>query len=148
MLDSNSQIEFKNLLDLQVAFLNFTLRCYPQNSEYVNLILKSCCKLCARQNETDFTEDCQKNIVKFLTMPLETMSLSILTMNEYPNLMQHLPFQKRRQVAIKICQAVVNLNQTIDDVKITGELLKFIQPLLITGQDYVEIPEPDFEEEQ
>lgn len=29
MLDSNSQIEFKNLLDLQVAFLNFTLRCYP-----------------------------------------------------------------------------------------------------------------------
>jgi len=29
-------------------------------------------------------------------MPLETMGLSILTMNEYPNLMQHLPFTKRR----------------------------------------------------
>ncbi|CAD8200964.1 unnamed protein product [Paramecium octaurelia] len=148
MLDSNSQIEFKNLLDLQVAFLNFTLRCYPSNSEYVNDILKSCCRLCERQNETDFTEECQKNIVKFLAMPLDTMSLSILTMNEYPNLMKHLPFQKRRQVAIKICQAVVNLNQVIDDLKITGELLKFIQPLLITQNDYVEIPENEFEEEQ
>ena len=29
-------------------------------------------------------------------MPLETMSLTILTMNEYPNLMKYLPFVKRR----------------------------------------------------
>lgn len=37
-------------------------------------------------------------------MPLETMSLSILTMDEYPNLMKYLPFSKRRQVAHKILQ--------------------------------------------
>jgi vacuolar protein sorting-associated protein 35 len=29
ILDNTGQIEFKNLLDLQVAFLNFSLRCYP-----------------------------------------------------------------------------------------------------------------------
>ena len=96
ILDNTGQIEFKNLLDLQVAFLNFSIRCYPQNSEHVNAILKSCCRLCEKQNDTEFSEECQKNIVKFLTMPLETMSLSILTMNEYPNLMKHLPFTKRR----------------------------------------------------
>lgn len=112
--------------------MNFSLKCYPQNSENVNQILKSCCRLCEKQNESEFTEDCQKSIVKFLTMPLETMSLSILTMNEYPNLMKHLPFSKRRYVAIKICWAVVNLNQQLDDHGITDQLLKFIQPLLET----------------
>ena len=44
----------------------------------------------------NFEEDCLKNIVKFLSMPLETMSLQILTMEDYPNLMKYLPFDKRR----------------------------------------------------
>lgn len=48
ILDNTGQIEFKNLLDLQVAFLNFSLRCYPSNSENVNAILKSCCRLCEK----------------------------------------------------------------------------------------------------
>lgn len=33
ILDNSGQIEFKNLLDLSVAFLNFSLRCYPKNSD-------------------------------------------------------------------------------------------------------------------
>ena len=35
-------------------------------------------------------------------------------MNEYPNLMQYLPFTKRRKVAHKIVQAVTTLQAPID----------------------------------
>lgn len=48
LVDTASSTEFKNVLDLMVAFLKFTLRCYEDNTEYVNLILQSCVKVCER----------------------------------------------------------------------------------------------------
>lgn len=47
LVESAGATEFKNVLDLMVAFLKFTLRCYVDNSDYVNQILKSCVKVCA-----------------------------------------------------------------------------------------------------
>ena len=128
--------------------MKFSLRCYPINSDYVNQILKSCALICEKQTTRDFDEDSQKNIVKFLTMPLETMSLTILQMNEYPNLMQYLPFSKRRFVALKISQAVVNLKSVLSDKNIVTELIKFINPLLFTEKDSVEMEKNDFDDEQ
>ncbi|KAL4451052.1 hypothetical protein ABPG74_021374 [Tetrahymena malaccensis] len=148
LVERSSSTEFKNVLDLMVAFLKFSLRCYSSNSDYVNQILKSCVKICEKQHEQDFQDDCLKNIVKFLTMPLETMSLSILTMDEYPNLMKYLPFSKRRQVAQKITQAVVSLKRNINDQNIAEQLVLFIHPLLVTEKDYIEVSQNDFEEEQ
>lgn len=132
----------------QVAFLKFSLRCYPQNSDYVNQILKACVAIVERQGSRDLDDDSQKNIVKFLTMPLETMSLTILQMNEYPNLMQYLPFSKRRLVALKICQAVVALRSSLCSQEVVAELIKFINPLLVTEKDSVEVDKAEFEEEQ
>lgn len=128
--------------------MKFSLRCYPKNSDYVNQILKVCVLICDKQLSKDFSDECQNNIVKFLTMPLETMSLTILQMNEYPNLMKYLPFSKRRLVAIKICQAVVNLKNILNDLTLTEQLIKFINPLLVTEKDYVEVEAYEFEEEQ
>lgn len=36
LVENSSSIEFKNVLDLMVAFLKFSLRCYAENSDYVN----------------------------------------------------------------------------------------------------------------
>lgn len=128
--------------------MKFSLRCYPNNSDYVNDILKSAVHICEKQTLRDFEEDSLKNIVKFLTMPLETMSLTILQMDEYPNLMKYLPFTKRRFVALKICQAVVTLKNNLNDKVIVTQLLKFINPLLVTEKDYVDVDQVEFEEEQ
>lgn len=48
MVDQASSTEFKNVLDLMVAFLKFTMRCYSENSENVNSILKSSVKICEK----------------------------------------------------------------------------------------------------
>lgn len=114
----------------------------------MNLILRSCCFICDKQLSKDFADDCQNNIVKFLTMPLETMSLTILQMTEYPNLMKYLPFPKRRLVASKIAQAVVTLRNILNSLELTKQLIKFINPLLVTEKDYVEVENFEFEEEQ
>ncbi|EGR30479.1 vacuolar sorting protein, putative [Ichthyophthirius multifiliis] len=148
MVEKSQNTEFKKVLDLMAAFLKFSLKCYKSNSNYVNQILKTCAIICERQQEQDFQDDCLKNIVKFLTMPLETMSLFILTMDEYPNLMKYLPFSKRRQVAIKISQAVVNSKKHISDINLANQLILFINPLLESCKDYEEVEQYEFEQEQ
>ena len=39
-------IPVNKMLELQVAFLKFSIYCYPNNSDYVNHILSSSTKLC------------------------------------------------------------------------------------------------------
>ena len=90
MSTDDSLDSFKKLLDLQAAFLKFTLNCYPDNTNYVNNVLESCVSICSKVDRSQFDENCFKNIVKFLTYPLETMSTTILSMNQYPKLMDYL----------------------------------------------------------
>jgi hypothetical protein len=48
-----------------------------------------------------------KLLVKLLSIPLETLSIAVLTMNHYPTLMEHMRFRNRREVALKIIKAVL-----------------------------------------
>lgn len=46
--ENSVQMELKKMLDLQAAFLNFSLRCYPSRIDYVNEILKSSVTICEK----------------------------------------------------------------------------------------------------
>ena len=98
------QIELSKLLELQVAFLKFVSQWYPANIEYVNQILSSCCNLCSKRSSSEVNDDSQKNIVSLLTLPLESLSITVLSLNDYPKLMKFLPFKKRKIVAQNIAR--------------------------------------------
>jgi vacuolar protein sorting-associated protein 35 len=40
--EQSSKMEISKLLELEVAFMNFSIKTYPTNINYVNLILDSC----------------------------------------------------------------------------------------------------------
>ena len=48
MSTDDSLDNFKKLLDLQAAFLKFTLNCYPDNTDHVNNVLESCVSICSK----------------------------------------------------------------------------------------------------
>ena len=147
--EKGDQIEINKLLELQVAFLKFSLHCYPENISYVNSILESSAALCQQQPTGDFDNSTQKNIVKLLTQPLDTMQLTILGMKDYPNLMGYLPYDKRKTVAVKICEAVISSKYKLDSKKIVTQLLSFLKPLLTEDDDTgTEIEPYEFEFEQ
>mmetsp|Transcript_9766 Transcript_9766/g.19141 ORF Transcript_9766/g.19141 Transcript_9766/m.19141 type:complete len:766 (+) Transcript_9766:3139-5436(+) len=141
-------IETKKLLELEVAFMRFSLKCYPNSTENVNSILDSCVKLLQRKNETLLDGESLKNVVKLLSFPLETLSLSILTMNHYPKLMKYLTFLARKQVAFKIAQAVVRSRKLIESQAIVDELFQFVGPLLKDLPDSVKGEDYEFDDEQ
>ncbi|OMJ95824.1 hypothetical protein SteCoe_721 [Stentor coeruleus] len=141
--------ETKALLQLQVAFIRLSLKCYPLNTQYVNEILNSSVIIVDKANSSgNLDGESLKLIVKLLSFPLETMSLAILTMNNYPKLMGYLQFSSRKQVAFKIVEAVVISKRTLDSVDTVEQLLHFIVPLLVDGNDSEPSEAYEFEGEQ
>mmetsp|Transcript_15309 Transcript_15309/g.13032 ORF Transcript_15309/g.13032 Transcript_15309/m.13032 type:complete len:217 (-) Transcript_15309:1164-1814(-) len=146
--DQGADLELKKFLELQVAFLKFCIKCYPENIDYVNEILQSCCALCEKKPH-DIDEESLKNIVKLLTLPLDSLSIQVLNLDQYPKLMNFLPLPKRRIVSLKIAQAISNSQLCLDKLEIAKQIIEFITPLLKdVDNEYVDLNPYELEEEQ
>jgi len=95
-------MELKKLIELQVAFVRFSIKSYPMKIENVNMIMKSAVKIMQMQPAKNITEECLKSLVKLLVIPLETLSLSIFNLADFPTLMQYLTPALLKVVAKKI----------------------------------------------
>ncbi len=80
------------LLELEVAFMNFTIKTYPNNLNYINAILESCNSILKNTPINNNDKNCMKLLVKLLTIPLDSLSIAVLSMNHYPGLMQYMKF--------------------------------------------------------
>lgn len=147
--EKSSGSEIKKFLLLEVAFLKFTLKCYPKITDNVNSILDSSVNLITK-NVPDRNLDGEsiKSIVKLLSIPLETLSLSILSMNHYPNLLEYLEFYSRKQVSFKIVQAAVASKKSLDSFDTVKQLLEFTTPLWAQNKETTETDAYEFEDEQ
>jgi hypothetical protein len=59
-----------------------------------------------------------KLLVKLLSIPLESLSIAVLSMNHYPTLMKYMRFGNRRTVSLRIIKAVINDKKTLSSQKI------------------------------
>lgn len=59
-----------------------------------------------------------KLLVKLLTIPLESLSIAVLSMNHYPTLMQYMKFANKRTVSLKIVKSVLKDNNFLKNAKI------------------------------
>lgn len=71
-------IELSRLLELEVAFIWFSIKTYPKETNYINLILESTTYLIKSNRTEKLTNDAMKLLVKILTIPLETLGLQVL----------------------------------------------------------------------
>jgi hypothetical protein len=71
-----------------------------------------------------------KLLVKLLTIPLESLSIAVLSMNHYPTLMQYMKFTNKRTVALKIVNSVLKDNNFLSKQQTIDQLIEFIMPLL------------------
>lgn len=101
-------IEVARLLELEVAFMNFSIKTYPKNIKYVNEILESCVHILQSTPINNQDNNSMKLLVKLLSIPLESLSIAVLNMNHYPTLMKYMKFTNRRTVALRIIKAVIN----------------------------------------
>lgn len=77
-------------------------------------------------------------LVKLLSIPLETLSVQVLLMDNFPTIMNYMKFSNKRTVALKICKAVISKGGNLNNLNTVDQLLDFIQPLLVdddTGKE-------------
>lgn len=77
----------KKLLELEVAFMNFSIKTFPKNIGYVNEILESCVSILRSTPISNTDSESMKLLVKLLSIPLESLFIAVLDMNHYPTLM-------------------------------------------------------------
>lgn len=146
--NQGATLELDKFLELQVAFLKFCTRLYPENIDYVNNILQSCCSLCQKQTTLDLDESSLRCIVNLLTYPLDSLSISVLQMEDYPKLMKYLPFLKRRTVSLKICQAVTSRTMPLNNLEVMTQIIQFLTPIFKDEKDTVDLDAQELEDEQ
>ncbi|OII72066.1 uncharacterized protein cubi_01399 [Cryptosporidium ubiquitum] len=136
---SNLERDLSSLLELHAAFLAFTLTLYPDNTNYVDLILGSTVTLLtnALGVRVDGTcgslleNRCIDTIVEILSLPFQSMPLSIMVeMNHFPNLLYFLNKQAGKKVALSMINTVVESNTPFDDADALQRFCSFILPML------------------
>jgi len=139
--------DLKNFIELQVAFIEFCIKCYPYNIDYVNSILETITKVFQMQLTKNITLDCLKSLMKLLSIPLETVALEILNMSYFPILMEYLNPQMKKDIAKQILISLITTKKKLDSTDIIEKLLTFTASL-VEGIEVPESNEYEFEEVQ
>ena len=151
MNESNASMDVNKLIELQVAFLNFTIKCCPEKERLVsvNNILSDCVSLLAKNKSEIISNDTIKLIGRLLSVPLES-NMSIFSMGNFPELMRYLDYASRATLSLRIIDSLVSEKSTVklDNSERVSALMDFIRPLLEDSPDAGEYDQYQFEYEQ
>ena len=151
MSDSSANMDVNKLIELQVAFLNFTIKCCPENErlDSVNNILVDCVNLLSKNKNEIISNDTIKLIGRLLAVPLES-NMSIFAMGNFPDLMRYLDYASRATLSLRIIDSLVSESSTVklDNSERVSALMDFIRPLLEDSPDAGEYDQYQFEYEQ
>merc|ERR1719401_1541540 len=150
-----AQVDISAPLEVQAAFLTFTVSLYPDKVHYVDIILGSTVELLNKYfvsigEKQKLAEAAADKVVSLLSAPLKTLGLGVLQMDHYPTLLSFLNFQTRKVIALNMVSMVVEDNRPIDSVDTTNGLFNFISPLVKDEEDTPsnEADQPSFISEQ
>ena len=149
--DSNNEnMDIMLILDLEVAFMKFTISCCPPENklENVNYILSSSINI-LKLSQNKLSDDGIKKILSLLSSPLES-ELSLFDITHFPILMDYLDFSSRKNLGLKIIESLVNgtSKEKLDTEEKVTKLLAFIKPLLEDSNENENEDEIEFESEQ
>eukprot|EP00937_MAST-01D_sp_MAST-1D-sp2_P003658 g3658.t1 len=152
VIQEQQNVDASDVLAVQTALLSFALQCYKGRLDYVDHCLAFCSKLLTEVSSGALDAANARQVEKLLTIPLETLSLQVLNLEHYPELMQFLQWDSRKAVAVKLLKVVLDTKTPLDDVDMVQKLFAFIRPLIKDDSDTPAAEEDadqeEFEEEQ
>jgi len=136
LLEERTSLDLAEVLRLQKALLNFALKCYPGNLDYVNHCLEqTVAVLTNNEKGTDLDEAAVQEVEALLSIPLSSLALEVLSLNQYSDMLIYLPWASRKQVAVELLRAVVAAGAPLTDVSSVEKLFQMIVPLLKDNAD-------------
>ena len=151
MNDSKNNENINKLIELNVAFLNFTIKCCPESEKLdsVNNILTDCVGILSKNKNESFGNETIKLLGRLLSVPLES-NMSIFQLYTFPEIMRYLDYASRATLSLRIIDSLVNPSSkvSLDNAQKVSSLMDFIRPLLEDSPDSGEYDQYQFEYEQ
>jgi len=126
LIQNQTGMELKDILSLQVALLNFAIRCYPGRLDYVDHVLGFCSQLLSKLGTRKLDKAGIKFIVQLLLLPLDAYKnvLVVLDLANYADLMAFLERGTRKTVALSIVKNMIEHNTVISEAEKVEKLFK------------------------
>ena len=126
---ARESLGLEGVLGLQTSLTKFARSCYPDNLQYVDEALGNCVDCLAEEDASDYGEQ----IVELLSIPLNsgTNVLQILSLENFPPLMNKLLPPRQREVAAQLCRALISTDAVLDTPQLVEPLFMFINPLIV-----------------
>lgn len=116
-----------DVLQLQVALINFASKVYPERLDYVDHVLGFTATVLERHladggdastssssSSAALPPACVRDMVELLSLPLQSLGLQILELRNFSALMSYLDFPTRKQVSNNIVAAITNAPRDAD----------------------------------
>lgn len=146
----------KEVIRLQTALLQFSLKCYPGNLEQIARCMGACvsalqqlktlsdlnnASAAAAQKSLDDVSVAE--LEKLLSIPLESLALRVLELDNYSELIGFLPWANRRAVARTLLEAVDKEGAPPNSIREIHQLFNVIVPLIRRQGALLSDNEPD-----
>lgn len=149
----------REVIRLQTALLQFSVKCYPGNMSQIARCLSVCVTALRQANAsydipdgttTNLPEDkviikplddvSINELEKLLSIPLDTLGLRVLELDKYSQLLAFLPWSNRKGVAVKMLAAIESLGSAPSSVQEIEQLFGVIEPILRDEHQTVHAP--------
>lgn len=147
----NSTKYVSDILELNISFLKYTIKCSPENEilNSLNHILNLIVQILQFFNPNSFLKNEIDKIGELLAIPLESI-YSLFDMPDFPKILNYLDYNNMKALALNIINNLINPNskEKLDSLEKINKLFLFIRPLLTNIKSQEEENAPNFEKEQ
>lgn len=138
LVEQRTNLSLVEILRLHTALLNFALKCYPGNLQYVNHCISTASAIISSVNyttpadsgSTPSEDPTVMQMETLLTVPLSQLAMGVLELEDYANLMEYLPWGNRKSIAVELLRAILTHTTALSDVDKVEKLFTLIQPLI------------------
>ena len=135
----------REAIRLESALVDFTLKCYPGQINYIDNCLGVCASalrgegqhgilapdgVTMQPNPIPLDDRAINELEKILSLPLEELALGVLDLEHYSELLELLPWENRKQVATQLLEVLDESGAAISTVAELDQLFSIITPLL------------------
>ena len=141
-----SKINAKEVIRLESSLLDFSLKCYPGRMDHINRCLGACASCLRGEGASQgviagqsgaitpipMDEMAVKELEKLLSLPLQTMGLNILDLDQYSELLAFLPIDHRKRVGLELLSVLYSSGEKMSSLPEIEHLFTIISPLIRT----------------
>lgn len=138
----------EDIVSLQVALINLAHKCYPDRVDYIDKVMLTTVQVFQKLGieRLDYNTAVSRELARLMKIPVDHYEnlLTVLRLQHYAALMEHLDYQGRKSLAIYLLSNALDNDTILADQQQAEQALGLAAPLVSDQSDQPQVePDPD-----